>query len=155
MVLLVIFIIAQVFRPSKNLSGNKDHSIGKTYAVPADVEAILTKACYDCHSNTTRYPWYSYIQPVAWWLGDHIKDGKRHLNFDEFSSYRVNEQFKKLEECIKEVKEGGMPLSSYTIIHTDAKLTDAEKATFLNWCAAIRDTIRTKYPADSLILKKI
>jgi hypothetical protein len=152
--LLILFVLAQIYRSPKNLSGDTTNDISKTYPVPADVSAILTKACYDCHSNKTRYPWYAEIQPVSWWLADHIKDGKREINFNEFSSYRIAKQYKKLDECIEQVKKGEMPLSSYTLIHTDAKLTDAEKATFLNWCESIRDTLRARYPADSLVIKR-
>ncbi len=152
--LLIIFIILQAFRPDKNLSGNTEHSISKTYPVPDDVNVILAKACYDCHSNKTRYPWYANLQPVAWWLSDHVNSGKHDMNFDEFSSYRIRKQYKKLEECIDLVKEGEMPLSSYTIIHKDAKLTDTEKTALLNWFEKIRDTMRAKYPPDSLISKR-
>lgn len=153
-VLLVIFLIIQFFRPVKNISGDTTHDISKNYAVPADVHAILVKACNDCHSNKTRYPWYSEVQPVAWWVDDDIKEAKRKINFNEFTSYRIARQFKKLEDCMDEVKDGGMPLSSYTIIHKDAMLTDAEKSIFTNWCNTVRDSIRAKYPADSLIMKK-
>lgn len=152
--LLLILIIAQAFRPAKNISGDKMKDISVTYMVPEDVKTILAKACNDCHSNSTRYPWYSEVQPVAWWLNDHIIDGKRHLNFNEFDGYRIAKQYKKLEECIKEVKEGGMPLSSYTIIHKDAILSDTEKQTLFNWCEVLRDSIKAKYPADSLVIKK-
>ena len=152
--LLVILIIAQAFRPAKNISGDKMKDISVTYVVPEDVKTILAKACNDCHSNSTRYPWYSEVQPVAWWLNDHIIDGKRHLNFNEFDGYRIAKQYKKLEECIKEVKEGGMPLSSYTLIHKDAVLSDTEKQTLFNWCEVLRDSIKAKYPADSLVIKK-
>src|ERR1700733_12201856 len=110
--LLVILIVLQAFRTPKNSSGEMTKDISKSYIVPPDVKIILAKACNDCHSNNTRYPWYAEIQPVSWWLGDHIKDGKRHLNFNEFDGYRIARQYKKLEECIKEVKEGGMPLPS-------------------------------------------
>lgn len=152
--LLIVLVVMQAFRPAKNLSGDKTKDISVSYVVPEDVKSILAKACNDCHSNSTRYPWYSEVQPVAWWLNDHIIDGKRHMNFNEFDSYRIAKQYKKLEECIKEVKEGGMPLSSYTIIHKDAILTDTEKQAFFNWCQVLRDSIKARYPADSLVIKK-
>ncbi len=152
--LLVIFVIAQAFRPAKNNSGDTTKDISVSYVVPEDVKTILAKACNDCHSNNTKYPWYAEIQPVAWWLSDHIKDGKRHLNFNEFDGYRIARQYKKLEECIEQVKEGDMPLSSYTLIHKNAILTDAEKQILFNWCDVIRDSIKARYPADSLVIKK-
>ena len=152
--LLIVLIVMQAFRPAKNLSNNTTNDISKTYTVPDDVKTILAKACYDCHSNNTRYPWYSSVQPFAWWHGDHIKEGKRKMNFNEFNGYRIAKQYKKLEECIKEVKEGEMPLPSYTWMHKDAILTDAEKQIFFNWCQTLRDSIKARYPADSLVIKK-
>lgn len=153
-IVLVLLLIAQAFRPDKNKSGDTTNSIGKTYSIPHDVQMILAKACNDCHSNNTRYPWYAEVQPVAWWIGNHVKDGKRHLNFDEFGSYRIGKQYKKLDECMDELKEEGMPLESYEFIHKDADLTDAEKQTLINWCTSIRDSIKAKYPADSLVIKR-
>lgn len=152
--LLVILIVMQAFRPAKNNSGDTSKDISVSYVVPADVKSILAKACNDCHSNSTRYPWYSEIQPVSWWLSDHIKDGKRHFNFNEFEGYQVARQYKKLEECIDEIKKGDMPLSSYTIIHKDAILSDEEKSTLFTWLDIVRDSIKARYPADSLIIKK-
>jgi hypothetical protein len=153
-VLLVSLLIMQVYKPDKNISAKTENDISVIYPVPEDVKVILSKACNDCHSNKTVYPWYANIQPVEWWLNDHIVDGKRHMNFNEFNKYRIAKQYKKLEECIKEVKEGEMPLSSYTIIHRDAILTTAEKVTLTNWCSSLRDSIKAKYPADSLVLPK-
>lgn len=152
--LLVILLMMQAFRPTKNLSANTENDISVSYAVPTEVKTILAKACNDCHSNKTEYPWYANIQPVAFWLNDHVVDGKRHMNFNEFNKYRIAKQYKKLEECIDEVKDGEMPLESYTMIHKNAILTEAEKTTLTNWCLTVRDSIKAKYPADSLVLPK-
>lgn len=153
--LLAILAIIQLFRPARNAAGaSPDGHISKAYAVPADVEVILQKACYDCHSNNTVYPWYANIQPVAWWLAAHIKDGKRHLNFDEFLAYPVSRQYRKLEETAEMVNEGEMPLSSYTIVHTSAKLDAAERKMISDWCGNIRKEMQSAYPPDSLIAKK-
>ncbi len=152
--LLVILLVMQAFRPAKNLSANTENDISVSYAVPTEVKTILAKACNDCHSNKTEYPWYANIQPVAFWLNDHVVDGKRHMNFNEFNKYRIAKQYKKLEECIDEVKEGEMPLESYTMIHKNAILTEEEKTTLTNWFLTIRDSIKAKYPADSLVLPK-
>ena len=152
--LLVILVLLQAYRPAKNDSNKLDNDISKSYAVPDDVKQILAKACNDCHSNHTDYPWYNNIQPVGLWLGNHVNDGKRHLNFNEFNTYQIARQYKKLDECIDEVKEGEMPLESYTWIHKEAKLNDTEKQKLIDWCSSIRDSIKAKYPADSLVLPK-
>jgi hypothetical protein len=154
-VLLLAFIVIQFIRPAKNKSeGISNNDISKIYAVPADVQSILKTSCYDCHSNNTVYPWYAQIQPAAWWLADHIKEGKKELNFSEFASYRIGRQYRKLEEVNKEVKENEMPLESYLWIHKNSKLSDEQKLTLANWVTAVRDTIKANYPADSLVRKK-
>ncbi len=152
--LLIVFVVMQAFRPAKNRSNDTSRDISFSYPVPEEVKVILTKACNDCHTNNTRYPWYAEIQPVSWWLGDHVKEGKKHFNLNEFSGYRIARQYKKLEECIEQVKEGEMPLPSYTWLHKDAVLTDAEKQTLMAWCDIVRDSIKAKYPADSLVIKR-
>jgi hypothetical protein len=153
LILLAVFVIIQFFHPAKNVSSNANdfaNDISKAYHVPDDVQLILQTSCYDCHSNNTKYPWYSKIQPVAWWLNDHIIEGKREINFSEFASYRIGRKYKKLEEIIEQVKEDEMPLSSYTIIHRNAILNKDQKLSVTNWATAIRDSIKLQYPADSL-----
>jgi hypothetical protein len=140
---IVVLILIQFFRPQKNIHpGAQPNALSSIYPVPADVDNILKKACNDCHSNNTRYPWYNNMQPVAWLLNHHVNAGKREFNFDEFSTYPLKKQNHKLEELVKEVKEGDMPLSSYTIIHTDARLSDAEKKLLTGWADSIRYKIK-------------
>ncbi|WP_119080514.1 heme-binding domain-containing protein [Chitinophaga alhagiae] len=153
--LLAILVVIQFFRPARNTAAVPSaNDISTAYAVPAEVSTILGKACNDCHSNNTTYPWYASVQPVAWWLAKHVNDGKRHLNFSEFTAYPLARQFHKLEETVEMVNEKEMPLNSYTIIHTNATLTDAERKLLVNWCESIKDTMRARYPADSLVRKK-
>ena len=143
--LLIVLVIIQFIHPTKNQSESiSANDITKSFGVPDDVQGILKKACNDCHSNNTVYPWYSKIQPVDWWLNDHVVDGKRHLNFSEFITYPAKKQRKKLEEVIETVKEGEMPLNSYTWIHKEAILTDAEKLTLSNWADTLSKSIIAK-----------
>ena len=114
---------------------------------------ILSKACYDCHSNNTTYPWYASLQPVAWWLGDHIEHGKKELNFSEFGNYAPRKQYRKLEEVIEEVEADKMPLPSYTLIHRDARLKDNERQILINWARDQRQVMAGMYPPDSLARK--
>jgi hypothetical protein len=101
-----------------------------------------------------RYPWYANIQPVAWWLDNHIKDGKKEFNFDDFGNYSLRKQYNRANGTIELVKEGKMPLNSYTWMHTDAKLTQGEKIAIANWASVIMDSMEAKYPIDSLKRKK-
>ncbi len=154
-ILLLAFIIIQFIRPAKNkATGISSNDISKIYSVPENIEVIFKTSCYDCHSNNTVYPWYANIQPVAWWLNDHVQDGKKDLNFSEFAGYRIRRQYKKLEEINELVKKEEMPLDSYLWLHKNAKLDDQQKLTLANWVTALRDTIKANYPADSLIRKK-
>lgn len=154
-VLLVAFIIIQFFRPEKN-SGVETpiNQITAVQPVPEDAQEILRVSCYDCHSNTTHYPWYDYIQPVAWILHDHIVEGKKELNFSEFATYPVYRQYKKFKEIQRQIKEGEMPLFSYTIPHRDAKLNEDQKSILIDWAANAMKEMESKYPADSLARPK-
>jgi hypothetical protein len=114
----------------------------------------LAKACNDCHSNNTRYPWYATLQPVDWWMSDHVKDGKKEINFDEFTNRPAFYQHRKMEEVMKQIKEGEMPLNSYTWTHKDARLTSIEKEKLTGWAQSVMDAMEVKYPADSLIRPK-
>src|SRR5262245_34582135 len=94
--LLFVFVVIQFIHPEKNkAAGVQSNYIGSVYTVPGDVKVILEKACNDCHSNNTVYPWYSHVQPVDWWLTAHINDGKKHLNLDEYTNKRLRYQYHK------------------------------------------------------------
>jgi len=153
--LLLALIIIQFIHPKPNkASGQQQNYIGNVHPISEDVKSILAKACNDCHSNNTKYPWYSNIQPFDWWLTNHINDGKKELNFDEFTNRSLRYQYHKMEETIKTVKEGEMPLNSYTWIHKDAKLTKEEKNKLIDWAGSIMNAMEAKYPIDSLKKKK-
>lgn len=128
------FLVIQFIRPTRN-SGNihgKNH-IKHVVNVPQNVESILVKTCYDCHSNNTNYPWYTNIQPVGWWMQNHVDEGKEELNFSEFKTYKLKRQRHKLHECEEMIEENEMPLDSYLWIHSEAKLTEKEKQILINW----------------------
>lgn len=93
----------------------------------SEIAGMLKTACYDCHSNQPTYPWYTNIAPVSWWIKHHIDEGSHHLNFSIWGTYKEKRKNHKLDECVEMVEEGEMPMSSYTIMHGDAKLTDAQK----------------------------
>lgn len=153
---LILLLLAQFIpKPEKNISETASPSdIRAVYHTPPAVDSILQRSCYDCHSNNTNYPWYSRIQPVAMWLGNHIKEGKKELNFSVFGSYRAAKQYHKLDEIEETVNEGEMPMNSYTFIHTKSKLTEDQKKMLISWSQNLRDTLKKIYPADSLVLKK-
>jgi len=154
--LLAIFIIIQFFRPEKNNTNDLSNDVSKKYEVPEEVNKILTVACNDCHSNKTEYPWYANIQPVAWWLNDHVVDGKRHLNFSDFTQLPIAVQNHKFEEVIEVIEENEMPLESYTYLglHKEANLNAEQKEALMNWAKSQMAYLKANYPADSLVLKR-
>ncbi len=153
--LLAALVIIQFIHPKRNKAkGVQPNYIGNTFSIPADVKSILSKACNDCHSNNTRYPWYSSFQPVHWWHNNHIKTGKKKINYDEYTNRSLRYQYHKMEETIEMVKEEKMPLNSYTWMHKDARLTEEEKNKVIGWANTIMDTMKARYPIDSLVRKK-
>jgi hypothetical protein len=153
--LLVALVIMQFFRPKKNISSSVSlNHIATVYATPQDVKELLKVGCNDCHSNNSKYPWYAEVQPVALWMRNHINEGKDEINFDEFATYNLRRQYRKMEEVIKQVKEGDMPLNSYTWIHKEAVFTPEQKQKLISWAEAIRTQMEQKYPKDSLIRPK-
>src|ERR1044072_454252 len=153
-VLLILFVIIQFIRPTRN-TGNADSPNDITHAtmVSADVKNLLVTSCYDCHSDHTVYPWYTNIQPVGWWMQDHVDDGKKGLNFSQFNTYGVQRKMRKYKQIANEVNEGEMPLNSYLLIHKDAKLDEAQKKAIADWAMANRKQMELQYP-DSIPVEK-
>ena len=154
MVLLIALGVIQFFRPEKNNSNDLTYDITTKYEVPEEVDQILRVSCNDCHSNSTTYPWYAEIQPVGWWLNDHVEDGKSHLNFSELTKRPVAIQNHKFEETVEMVEEKEMPLESYTYLglHPDANLSDAQREVLIKWAKDQMAFLTENYPADSLVM---
>lgn len=150
-VLLVSLVVAQFIRPDRNLAAGRNPSaIGNRFPVPENVSRILERSCNDCHSDNTVYPWYAHLQPLGWWLADHIDEGRGNLNFDRFLDGSAWRQYHKFEEVREMIELDEMPLPSYLIIHRDAVLTQEEATILLDWSDAMRDSMTSWYPPDSL-----
>ena len=134
--IIVIILIAgvQFIRPAKNI-GIEDpaKNIKSVVDIPESTHQLLVNSCYDCHSNTTKEMWYMNIQPLGWWISHHIDEGKEELNFSEFSTYSIKKQAHKLEEIAEMVNEDEMPLTSYTLMHSTAKLSTQQREEIINW----------------------
>jgi hypothetical protein len=132
--LFVAFVAIQFVRPDLT---NPPVVAGQTLEAiaspPENVQAILKRSCADCHSNTTVFPWYSQIAPVSWWLADHIREGRRELNFSEWGAYAANRKRRKLEEICEQVEKREMPLPSYLWAHRDAQMSDEEIKIICEW----------------------
>ena len=134
-VIVVAVVLAIQFIPvERNVSTvPPGQSFEKTEKVPANVAAILKVSCYDCHSNNTRYPWYSVLQPGAWFMARHIKEGKEELNLDEFNDYSKRRKKAKIKSIISQIEKDEMPLKSYLLLHPDAGLTPNKKKVLLQF----------------------
>lgn len=139
LILLIAFVLIQFYPPEKNASGViPETDIIVMVNPPAPVGNILKNSCYDCHSNTTNYPWYNSIVPVSYWLADHIEHGKEHLNFSVWGEYNAKKKAHKLEELTEEVKRHEMPLNTYLWMHADARLSDEQIKMLTDWANALR-----------------
>ncbi|MCR9262757.1 MAG: heme-binding domain-containing protein [Flavobacteriaceae bacterium] len=138
-VLLVVFIGMQFYRPNKNLSDSDYVAVFEAETQPStEVKQILKSTCYDCHSGNTVYPWYNNVAPVSYWLDHHVQEGKEELNFSDWGNYSDKKKDHKLEELVEEVKKGKMPLKEYTWTHKEARLTEAQKKSLLDWAIGVR-----------------
>jgi hypothetical protein len=143
----ISLLIIQFIRPDKNIaSGPYNNDIQKTFPMNKQVSESLQRACYDCHSNNSRYPWYNNIQPVAWWLQHHINEGKSELNFNEFATYTPQKQDHKIEEIAEAITDGWMPLGSYKFIHKESNLSEEEKQAIIAWVNESRTRLNVSKP---------
>ena len=136
---LTVFLLLQFYQPARNSDNGQvlPIHITKVYNVPVKVQQILQKSCYDCHSNNTYYPWYSYLQPSRFLMEYHIKAGKENLNFSEWGNYSRRRQESKLDRIAKQIESNEMPLASYTLIHRKAKLSELQKQEIIAWINTI------------------
>jgi hypothetical protein len=132
--LLGLFVLIQFIRPDKSVpSVEASQDICAILAPPAEVATMLKAACYDCHSYQTRYPWYSQIAPVSWWLANHINEGREHVNFNTFGTIPPGDRLELLEECSEVVLDGEMPLRSYIWMHAEARLGPEQRRLLAEW----------------------
>lgn len=103
---------------------------------PSGVEAVLRQSCYDCHSNESSWPWYSYVAPSSWLVTHDVEEARDHFNLSDWGSYDAKRQAKLAEEMWEEVEDGEMPLLMYRLAHAAARLTEADKDTLRAWSLA-------------------
>lgn len=100
---------------------------------PPEVRAILRRACYDCHSHETVWPWYSRVAPVSWLIARDVREGRKKVNFSTWDRYSANRQVMKRMACWEEVEEGEMPPWYYLLVHREAVLSDADREVLRQW----------------------
>lgn len=128
---IVVILIGIQFIPVERTNP----PIQSDFDAPADVKAIIKKACYNCHSNETKWVWYTKIAPVSFLTASDVGDGRKHLNFSDWNKY-ANKFAKVKEEIWEEVREENMPPWQYRIFHSEAQLTQEEKNILRNWASS-------------------
>uniref|UniRef100_UPI004049E496 heme-binding domain-containing protein n=1 Tax=Flavobacterium sp. TaxID=239 RepID=UPI004049E496 len=141
--LLVVLVAIQFFQIDKTnpVADEKLDFLVMNNTSP-EIASQIKASCYDCHSNQSTYPAYTNVQPIGWFVKNHIEEGKEHLNFSEFGSYTAKKQAHKLEESYELIEEAEMPLSSYTIIHKEAVLDATQKTALINYFKEIEKEIK-------------
>jgi hypothetical protein len=137
-VCLGVALLIQLIRPPRtNPPVDPSQTIGAHVPIPAAADAILHRACYDCHSNQTRWPWYSGVAPVSWFVISHVNGGREAMNFDDWSAHRSRRPDPPISEICAQVRKGAMPISNYLWMHADARLSDADKAVLCEWAGSV------------------
>jgi hypothetical protein len=139
MVLVAAGLLAQLVRIDK-----ANPPVESDVSTSPEVKALLRRACYDCHSNETVWPWYSEIAPISWLLAYDVEEGREHLNFSTWKSYKPKRMRKLLKETAEEIEEQEMPPASYVILHREARLSDGENALLRSWAEDLAERTKAK-----------
>lgn len=136
---LSLIVLAQLYRPLRTVEKQKPGTMDfmQCYNVPDDIRAMLSLSCYDCHSDRTRYPWYSQFQPIRMLIDRDVEKGRTNLNFNEWGSYSKRKQRNKLSRIEKQLEAGEMPLKSYVLLHPEAELSGSQKKRIIVFLSTI------------------
>jgi len=140
-IVLGIFVFIQ-FVPvdRENPIGDKNNDLLVQTQAPADVQALMKSACYDCHSNETVWPKYAYVAPISFVIAAHVEEGREHLNFSDWATYDREDHPYILKHMKKAIDKGAMPMSGYVKLHSDAEMTDARKVLLNSWIDSVLET---------------
>jgi hypothetical protein len=138
-----VLIAIQFVRPARtNPATDPSRTLGAHVAMTPEAAAVLDKACRDCHSNDTRWPWYSNLAPVSWFVIDHVNHGRSHFNYSDWAQYKPEEAERLLQNACAMARKETMPLPSYLRVHQNARLTDRDIGALCDWTDAVRRASR-------------
>lgn len=141
-VILGLFILAQFYQPDRsNPPVDESQTIYATLNVSPEVKAIFERSCYDCHSNNTKWPWYSYIAPTSWLTAGDVEHGRRMMNLSTWGTYKKSRQSDKLDQISDQLSDGKMPLKKYLLMHPSAALTKADIDIVSAWAEKERERL--------------
>jgi len=133
MVLVLVLVVGQIvpYPPKEN------PSVGEEIPASPEVRSILQASCYDCHSNETVWPWYSFVVPTKWLVRHDVVEGRSHLNFSTWGEYSDQQASHRLEEVVEVIQDGEMPLGFYVWLHGEAALSPAEADRLIEWARSL------------------
>ena len=135
--ILAILVILQFFQIDKtNPPASAEADFLVIEQVPDQLATLFKAACYDCHSHHSKYPWYTSVAPLSWWIEGHIDHGRETLNFSEWSTLSNKDRNHALEEIAEEVRDKHMPLKSYVWMHSEAKMSDTDIKLMADWAVS-------------------
>jgi hypothetical protein len=135
--IVVLFGVIQLIRPERtNPPVDQTQIVQGHLQVPTEIASILRRSCYDCHSNETHWPWYSAIAPASWLVTNDVEEGRKHMNFSEWGTYKTGKVLRLLEAMCEEASASGMPLRQYVLLHPGAGLSEVEIKALCDWSTA-------------------
>ncbi len=139
----IVLLVAQVIPVTRRTNPPVDpaRTLAAQLPVPGHVSAVLQRACRDCHSHETIWPWYSQVAPVSWLVIRHVNEGRRELNLSVWGQYEARRQVRKLKEICDQVRTEKMPISSYLLLHPKARLSEQERSWLCEWTETIRERL--------------
>ena len=140
--IIVLIIVLQLIPSGKpEVISDNQYDLILNNQLPDSVSHLLKAACYDCHSNETKYPWYAYVAPVSWLVSRDTRLGRAELNFSEWESLNKMDKAKFLGDISEEVEDGVMPMPIYILMHPEAKLTSSDRQMLVDWTDTFAESI--------------
>jgi Haem-binding domain len=137
LVIAAIVVLTSYFtRPQSSANSHSPLLVGAK--IDSGTRQLIERSCRDCHSDTTRYPWYSYVAPVSWLIDYDVQQGREHLNLSRWEEYSLIRRERALSEIANQVRDGAMPLWQYTWIHRNTRLSNADADAIFQWTQAER-----------------
>jgi len=140
-VLLAIVLIQFIPYEKPDNFPEHGHDLFEVTSIPDEVGLLIKNACYDCHSQYVKFPWYAYVAPVSWLVVKDVKNGREKLDFSKWNTLSIRDQLKLLDEIAEEVNDGSMPLRIYKAIHLEARLTQEQRIAIANWAEELADKV--------------
>ena len=135
--MLLAFVLLQLPGPARtNPAVDGAMRLEGQARLPDEVQSVLRRACYDCHSDETRWPWYSRIAPVSWLVVGDVKEGRAELNFSRWGEYHKYDRADLLDKACELARKGDMPLAPYGLLHAEARLSPRDIEVFCGWTGA-------------------